>query len=445
MDVQPQWAQAATDEENRSRAARLFEQTYAHRPEGVWAAPGRVNLIGEHVDYAGGLCLPFALAQSAFAAVARNSEGVYRFISASMPGGVREVPADSVGSSKISTWIGYMAGSLWAAREAGLLRDSSDETSDERSAADGAGADHGAGVDHGAEHGRPQGFDVAILSDVPVGAGLSSSAAIECAVAIAAVELMQHRPANEDERIALVDATMRAENEVVGAATGGLDQKIAMLGRRGHALAIDFGDGSYRQVPFRIEEAGLSILVCNTNAPHALADGQYASRRGVIDGVAAYAGSASLRYVSDPYTVAQAWAQSTVPQGSSAAEWETTVQHRVRHVLTEIDRTRHAIALMESGDFVGFGQAMSASHRSLRDDYEVSTDELNTVVETALSYGALGARMTGGGFGGSAIALVRTESVEGCAAAIAQAFSEKGFNRPEFIQAQPSEGARRVG
>lgn len=442
------WLVAHTDEERASEAAQAFEAAFHCQPEGVWAAPGRVNLIGEHVDYAGGLCLPFALTQCAFVAVGRNSERCYRIVDAKLDAPVITVDAASVRPHHPADWTGYIAGAIWAAAQAGLLKgdvSESDASQGDVHADDAASSGRTHGGCESEPHGSDlQGFDIALLSDVPLGAGLSSSAAIECSAAIAALELSQGRNITEAERVALVDATMRAENEVVGAATGGLDQKISLLGQSDHALALDFSTGSYQQVPFTIAHENLAILVTNTNSPHSLADGQYASRRGVIDAVAAHAGKHFLRFVDDPYREAAAWAERSVPEGESRSEWEATVLRRVRHVVSEIARTQVAIEQLKAGDFHAFGESMQLSHISLKHDYEVSTPELDTVVEISLAHGALGARMTGGGFGGSAISLISDDRLSECADAIAEAFAQRGYPTPEFIAAVPSAGARRV-
>lgn len=414
--VSAHWLTTRSDEEAAAHARAAFVTAFQHEPEGVWAAPGRVNLIGEHVDYAGGLCLPFALTQCAFVALARNDDHVYRVVDANMPEPPVIVAVDAVGPKSPKGWTGYIAGAIWAAAQAGLL---------------------------GAA-GSEQGFDVALSSDVPLGAGLSSSAALECSAAVGAVEIMHGRQITEAERSDLVAPTMRAENEIVGANTGGLDQKASLFGQEGYALAVDFGTGDYRQVPFTIADQHLAILVANTNAPHSLADGQYASRRGVIDGVAAHAGEKFLRFVTDPDTHARAWAAESVPEGESEADWQATVKRRVRHVVSEIARTENAIKELEANDFAAFGESMQRSHLSLKYDYEVTTPELDLVVEVAMATGALGARMTGGGFGGSAIALLPASRLHEAADAIALAFAQQNFPVPEFIAAVPSAGARRV-
>lgn len=390
-------------------------------PAGVWSAPGRVNLIGEHVDYAGGICLPFALSQRTYVAAALNHDGVYRVVSQFGAENTQtetmheEIAMNQVCPGYPDNWAGYVVGTVWAA---GL---------------------------------EVPGLDIAIVSDVPVGAGLSSSAALECSVALAAADLaadLAADPASDltetgTDRTALMHAAIRAENEVVGASTGGLDQRIALFAEPGHALAIDFATDSTHQVPFQIADRGLAVLITNTNAPHSLADGQYASRRAVVDGVTADLGVDSLRYADNAEAESAPWAEANTPEGVDPAAWQQTVGKRVRHIVSEISRTAEAIEQLQAGDMAGFGESMQASHASLRDDYEVSVAQLDVSVDVAMQHGALGARMTGGGFGGSSIALLPSEKVELAAEAIARAFAEAGFAEPEFAVALPGAGARR--
>lgn len=390
-------------------------------PAGVWSAPGRVNLIGEHVDYAGGICLPFALSQRTYVAAALNHDGVYRVVSQFGAENTQaetmraEIAMDQVCPGYPDDWAGYVVGTIWAA---GL---------------------------------EVPGLDIAIVSDVPVGAGLSSSAALECSVALAAADLAADLAADpaaglsktSTDRTALMHAAIRAENEVVGASTGGLDQRIALFAEPGHALAIDFATDSTHQVPFQIADRGLAVLITNTNAPHSLADGQYASRRAVVDGVTADLQVPSLRYADDAEAASARWAEANTPEDVDAAAWQEVVGKRVRHIVSEISRTAEAIEQLRAGDLAGFGESMQASHASLRDDYEVSVAQLDVSVDVAMQHGALGARMTGGGFGGSSIALLPSEKVEKAAEAIARAFAEAGFAEPEFAVALPGAGARR--
>ena len=389
----------------------------------MWAAPGRVNLIGEHIDYAGGICQPFALSQRTWVPVAPRDDGRYRLVS-SMGGDdpqIVEVGVDEVGPGKPKNWTGYVVGAIWAQQQGGLLP-----------------------KDLG-------GFDIAVTSDVPIGGGLSSSAALECSAALAAYELAVGPIGDQDDekgfdvRAGLVAACISAENDVVGASTGGLDQRISLFGQEGNALAIDYPDDSAVQVPCDLPAHGLAILVIDTKAPHFLADGQYASHRGVIDAVTGGLGVGSLREVDDALAVASEWAKSNVPDGADAAEWEEVVVKRVRHVVSEIQRTATAIEQLKAGDMAAFGESMCASHASLRDDYEVTCVELDLAVDTAMAHGAVGARMTGGGFGGSAIALIDAAHVRPVADAIAGAYAEAGFRPPEFLVAVPSDGAEKIG
>lgn len=402
------WFSTRSTEQAIADVTALFREHFTE-PAGVWSAPGRVNLIGEHVDYAGGICLPFALSQRTYVAAALNHDGVYRVVSQFGAENTQsetmhtEIAMDQVCPGYPDNWAGYVVGTVWAA---GL---------------------------------EVPGLDIAIVSDVPVGAGLSSSAALECSVALAAAGLSK----TSIDRTALMHAAIRAENEVVGASTGGLDQRIALFAEPGHALAIDFATDSTHQVPFQIADRGLAVLITNTNAPHSLADGQYASRRAVVDGVTADLGVESLRYADNAEAASARWASANNPEGVDAAAWQATVGKRVRHIVSEIARTATAIEQLQAGDLAGFGESMQASHASLRDDYEVSVAQLDVSVDVAMQHGALGARMTGGGFGGSSIALLPSENVEVAAEAIARAFAEAGFAEPEFAVALPGAGARR--
>lgn len=408
------WFSTRSNEQAIADVTALFRKHFAE-PADVWSAPGRVNLIGEHVDYAGGICLPFALSQRTYVAAALNQDGVYRVVSQFGAENTQaetmhaEIAMDQVCPGYPDDWAGYVVGTIWAA-----------------------------GLDL-------PGLDIAIVSDVPVGAGLSSSAALECSVALAAADLAETSTngKTQPDRTALMQAAIRAENEVVGASTGGLDQRIALFAEPGHALAIDFATDSTQQVPFRIADRGLAVLITNTNAPHSLADGQYASRRAVVDGVTADLQVTSLRYANDAEAASARWAEANTPDGVDAAAWQEVVGKRVRHIVSEIARTATAIEQLQAGDLAGFGESMQASHASLRDDYEVSVAQLDVSVDVAMEHGALGARMTGGGFGGSSIALLPSEKVEQAAEAIARAFAEAGFAQPEFAVALPGAGARR--
>lgn len=375
-------------------AARAFRGSFDADPDGVWAAPGRINLIGEHVDYNGGLCLPVALAQRTAAAVRVRDDDVLR-VTSTHTGEPWQGRLADVGPGAPPGWPAYVAGVVWAVGEAG--------------------------------HDVP-GLDVAVASAVPVGAGLSSSAALECSVALAVADLLG-LPTDDDGRTLLAAACVRAENEVAGAPTGGMDQAASLLARRGHALLLDCRSGGYEHVPLGLAEAGLALLVIDTRAPHRLVDGQYAARRSTCDDAARRLGVASLREVSDV-------------EGGALADDEQ--RRRVRHVVTEIARVSAVAHLLRAGRVGDVGPVLDASHESLRDDYAVSSAELDLAVEAARAAGALGARMTGGGFGGSAVALVPTPALHRVRDAVTGAFSRNGFTSPGFLVAEPSDGAVRV-
>ncbi|MDR1078314.1 MAG: galactokinase [Propionibacteriaceae bacterium] len=373
-------------------AVRLFERVHGGQPAGLWQSPGRVNLIGEHTDYNDGLVLPIALPQRTYAAVRPRPDRWLRLASDGQPA-VTEIELDRIAPGRPDDWARYPAGVLWALARAG----------------------------------HPvTGLDVAIASDVPIGAGLSSSAALEGAVAAAVSDLSQLGLLADDEgRRQLAALCQLAENEIALAPTGGMDQAASLRAQAGHALNLDCSDGSVRQVPFDLTAAGLVLLVVDTGASHALGDGQYGSRRADCEQAATQLGLHSLRAL-DPGDLEHALGQLS----------HQRLRQRTRHVVTEIERVRQAVAALEKGDFVTLGRLFTASHASLRDDYEVSAPELDTVVETALAGGALGARMTGGGFGGSAIALVPTAALADLRPAIVQAFVSAGHtSQPAFIEA----------
>ncbi|OFL99958.1 galactokinase [Corynebacterium sp. HMSC071F07] len=407
------WISTRSDAALADAATALFRSNFDAAPAGVWAAPGRVNLIGEHVDYAGGASIPFALEQNTAVAVAPRSDGLVR-IASEFGGQVRRVDVflDEVGpgwaNGTPDAWAGYVVGSLWAGLEDGSISSCT-------------------------------GLDIAIVSDVPVGSGLSSSAALECSVAVAAYELSTGHAPDDAARTRLVLACMRAENEVVGASTGGLDQNASLFGEKGKALVLDFSTGEVRRVPFNIAERDMVLLIADTNAPHSLNDGQYASRRGVIDAVqSALAGSeargGTIRDIPDAVADATRWAREV-------GEDEGVVKRRVAHVVEETARTLEAASDLEAGNLDRFRELMRDSHISLRDQYEVTTPELDCAFVAA---GEVGARMTGGGFGGAVIVLVKRADVESTAEAIAAAAAERGFPAPTFLVASPGDGARRI-
>jgi galactokinase len=418
--ARPDWY-ADADDAGRSRAVdrarSAFVAANGRQPAGVWAAPGRVNVIGEHVDYNGGICLPFALPHRTYVALApRSDDDRVSVVSAQVQdadsgqGRPRwEGQLADVAPGTVDGWAAYALGVPWALREAG--------------------------------HPVP-GFDAAVDGLVPLGSGLSSSAALECAVAVALDAVAGLGLGASDEgRARLAQACVRAENDIAGAPTGGMDQAASLRSRAGSATLIDCTDFSVRHVPFDLAAAGLELLVVDTRAHHALADGQYGSRREACERAAALLGIRWLREIA-PADLAGAVdrLRDLVDDPEEADE----MVRRVRHVVTEIERVRQTVALVESADLEGVGPLLDASHASLRDDYEVSSVELDVACESARTAGALGARMTGGGFGGSAIALVRRADTEAVATAVAAAFADKDLAAPAFLRAVPSAPAERV-
>jgi len=379
-----------------TQAQDAFEAVFGYAPDGIWSAPGRVNLIGEHTDYNEGFVLPFAIDRRTFAPLALRDDEQVRVSSSDMRG-IGEFRLSDVQRARGSGWAVYPLGVVWSLGQAG---------------ADLAG--------------RP-GFDVHFVSDVPLGAGLSSSAALESALAVALNEAWRLGLAGPQ----LVEAAHRAENDFVGAPTGILDQSASLLSRAGAALFIDCRDGSSSAVDLRLDEHGLAVLVIDTKVEHAHVSNGYAARRAACEKAVRALRVRALRDV-------------TVPQLTAArGRLDDETYRRARHVVTEDERVLEAVDALRAGAMSAVGGLMSASHRSMRDDFEISTPELDLAVEISLGSGAIGARMTGGGFGGSVIALAPVPRLPPLRAAITAAFDRHGHTQPEMFRVRPSPGARR--
>ncbi|MER7446208.1 galactokinase [Microbacterium sp. NPDC097977] len=389
-------------------ARALFADLTGRTPEGVWSAPGRVNLIGEHTDYNDGFVLPFAIPHRTVAAVGRRDDRRIRVASTFADEPV-EVSLDDLDdlfptptgtAPRVPEWAAYPLGVAWALRQA-----------------DGISASAAAGT----------GLDIAIASDVPVGAGLSSSAAIEGATASALNDLWD---AGLD-RIALARVGRTAENEAVGAPTGIMDQMASMLGEPDAAIFLDCRSLDANLVPVGIAEAGLAILVMDTRVKHAHSTGGYGERRAACERGAAIMGVPSLRDV----------AVGDLPRAEELMDDVTF--RRVRHVVTENQRVLDTVRVLREDGARAIGDLLVASHASMRDDFEISVPELDTAVEAALAAGAIGARMTGGGFGGAAIALIEQDAVQQVTHAVTAAFAASGFTAPVIFTVTPAAGAHR--
>ena len=384
------------------QAADWFGECYGAVPEGVWHAPGRVNLIGEHTDYNEGFVLPFALGQGVTAAASRRAGPGNRRLtvcSRQEPGDAVEVDLDGLAPGRVTGWAAYPAGVAWALEAAGH---------------------------------RLPGACVAIDSDVPAGAGLSSSAALECATALALTSL----GGLDVPRGELVTLTRRAENEFAGVPTGIMDQSASLLCRAGHALLLDCRSLESAQVPFDPPASGAGLLLINTRARHELSDGEYGQRRAECEEAARRLGIPSLRDLT------------------GLADFDSltdpVLRRRVRHVVTDNQRVLDVVALLRapsgpSADtYREIGRLLTQAHVSLRDDFEVSWPEADVAVEAAVVAGASGARMIGGGFGGSVLALVPAAAGGGVKDAVTAAFARHGWIAPEFLDAVPSDSARQV-
>ena len=369
--------------------ASKFQEVFGTRPDIIASAPGRVNLIGEHVDFLDGFVLPFAISDATTVAIAKNSSNKIRCASIQKKGAVSTIDCANIAPKSGEAWTRYPIGVLWSL-----------------------------GIDTG--------IDILVDGQVPLGAGLSSSAALECAVATAINELFNLGLTLPE----LARAAQRAENIYVGMPCGIMDQSVSLMATEGNALLLDTRDLSIEQIPFDIAPLGLELLVIDTQVHHALVDGGYAERRASCEKAIADLDITSLRDISISEFVAR------------KPELDEKTYLRAFHGVTEMKRVLDAVTLLKAGDFVGFGEIVTAAHISLRDNYTVSCPELNLAVDTALKFGALGSRMIGGGFGGSAIALIKAKDSELIKSEIKSGFMKARFKSPRFFSALPSAGAQ---
>jgi galactokinase len=374
------------------RATRGFTDRFGVAPEGVWAAPGRVNVIGEHTDYNDGFVLPVALPHTTRAALGRRTDGRLALASLQGDGVVVELDMAELTPGNPADWAGYPAGVIDGLKE--RLAD---------------------------------GVSVLVDTDVPVGAGLSSSAALTCSVALALHDLVAPELSRDD----LVELARRSENDFVGAPTGILDQSASLLCTAGHALFLDTRERRTEQVPLDLAAAGLQLLVVDTGTSHTHADGGYGDRRRECEAAAAALGVPALRDVPDV--------------AGLAALDDDVLLRRARHIVTENARVLEVVEILRgSADPREIGPVLIVGHASLRDDFQISTVELDACVDAAVGAGAHGARMVGGGFGGSAVVLVDRDRAGAVAGAVRERFAREGYAAPRTFDVVPSAGARRL-
>ena len=367
-----------------------FEAKFGYQPTGVWSAPGRANLIGEHTDYNNGFVLPFGINHRTYAAVSLRNDSVCR-VASEIDDNVYEF---TLGDEKPAglDWALYPLGVAWVMR--------------------------------GSAKG---GFDCYITSDVPIGAGLSSSAAIESAMGLALNDLWEAGKTRKE--LALIGQS--AENNVVGAPTGIMDQTASMLAKADSVVLIDCQDLEVSLIDLGLAKHDLVVAIIDTRVSHSHAHGGYGSRRTSCEQGAEKLGVSSLRELS----------LSDLPRAKS--QLDDVTYRRVKHVITENQRVLDAVAAMRAGNLEALGRLLLESHSSMRDDFEISVAELDLAVETAMACGAIGSRMTGGGFGGAAIAIIHKDKLAELDAACKRAFAAAGFVEPRVFAVVPSDGARR--
>ncbi|WP_250027832.1 galactokinase [Paractinoplanes maris] len=374
-------------------AAGAFFKAYGVEPAGLWAAPGRVNLIGEHTDYNEGFVLPFALPQRTIAAVGPAPAGEWTVCSTFED---EPVSFGLTEPGEVTGWAAYVAGVVWSLADAG--------------------------------HQVP-GARIAIASEVPLGSGLSSSAALESSVLTALIDLggldvpLEKRPA----------LAQRAENVYVGAPTGILDQSASIRCQEGRALFLDCRSYEVEQIPFDLAAQGLAILVINSNAPHQHVDGEYGARRKSCEDAARLLGVRALRDITGDQL-----------DDALARLDDEVMRRRVRHIVTEDDRVLATVKLLHAGRVREIGPLLTASHVSMRDDFEITVRQVDLAVETALQVGAYGARMTGGGFGGCVLALIDSDKAAEVTAAVEEAYAGEGFTPPTAWTVTAGPGATRL-
>ncbi|GAB2748105.1 galactokinase [Salinifilum aidingensis] len=385
-----------------ARASRVFTEHHGGSPETVWSAPGRVNLIGEHTDYNDGFVLPCALPHRTAVAARGRTDGGFSLGTLDTDGRLHTASTLSLDTAPPGDWTAYPLGVAWALRAAGY---------------------------------PSTGADLIIAGDVPHGAGLSSSHALECATALALLDLLELAPGEPGApglgEVAVL--VQRAENDYAGAPTGLLDQTASLRCTADNALFYDVRTGTREHVPFAPHAAELELLIIDTRVSHSHSGSAYGQRRAGCERAAELLGVPALRDVA-PASLEDA-----------LADLPDELRPLVRHVVTENERVRRAAEHLRAGEYAALGPLLNASHESLRVDYRVSCPELDQAVAAALEAGAIGARMTGGGFGGSALALVPAGARTDIARAVTDRFDQHEWRRPRLFTAVPAAGAGKDG